>query len=60
MIQLKLDEGEVKLLSELVDKCLADLREEIHRTENHDYKEMLNQRKAIVIKLQEALENTHK
>jgi hypothetical protein len=34
---------------------LSDLREEIHSTDNLDYKEMLKKRKEIVIKLQQAL-----
>jgi hypothetical protein len=55
MIHLNLTEEEIVLLKDLVESSLSDLREEIHSTDNLDYKEMLKKRKEIVIKLQQAL-----
>ncbi len=55
MIQLNLSEDEMLVLKDLVETCLTDLREEIHSTDNLDYKEMLKKRKEIVIKLQQAI-----
>jgi hypothetical protein len=55
MIQLNLTEEEIVLLKDLVETCLSDLREEIHSTDNLDYKEMLKKHKEIVVKLQQAL-----
>jgi hypothetical protein len=56
MIQLNLSEDEMLVLKDLVETCLADLREEIHSTDNLDYKEMLKKRREIVIKLQQEIE----
>jgi hypothetical protein len=55
MIHLNLTEEEIMLLKDLIETCLSDLREEIHSTDNLDYKEMLKKRKEIVVKLQQAL-----
>lgn len=55
MIQLNLSADEIQLLSNLVDSCLQDLREEIQATDNMGYKEMLRQRKSILVKLEASL-----
>ncbi|MHB0965031.1 MAG: hypothetical protein ACYC3P_04775 [Bellilinea sp.] len=55
MIQINLTQDEIQLLKNLLDTYLEDLRVEIHATDNMDYKEMLRSRKAILLKLMEAL-----
>lgn len=55
MIQLNLAEDEVRMLSDLVDTCINDLRDEIHATDNPEYKAMLRQRREILTKLLSAL-----
>ena len=55
MIQINLTQDEIQLLKTLLDTYLEDLRVEIHATDNMDYKEMLRSRKAILLKLMEAL-----
>ena len=55
MIQINLTQDEIQLLKNLLDIYLEDLRVEIHATDNMDYKEMLRSRKAILLKLMEAL-----
>ena len=51
MIRIDLNEREAVVLKELLDACLSDLRVEIQATENMGYKEMLKQRKEILLKL---------
>lgn len=58
MIQLNLTTDEIQLLSNLVDSCLQDLREEIQATDNMGYKEMLRQRKGILLKLEVSLKES--
>ncbi len=55
MIQLNLTADEMDLLSNLLDSCLQDLRVEIQATDNIGYKDMLKQRKGILLKLEESL-----
>lgn len=55
MIQLNLTEDERILLKDLLETCLSDLRVEIISTDSLEYKEMLKERKEILIKLQKAL-----
>ena len=55
MIQINLTQDEIQLLKSLLDTYLEDLRVEIHATDNMAYKEMLRSRKAILLKLMEAL-----
>ena len=55
MIQLNLSTDEIQLLNNLVDSCMEDLRVEIHATDNMGYKEMLRERKGILMKLEAAL-----
>jgi hypothetical protein len=55
MIQLQLMEDERLILLQLLDSCVSDLRVEIAGTDNINYKDMLKQRKEVLIKLQQAL-----
>ena len=55
MIQLQLNENERAILVELLETCISDLRVEITGTDSLDYKEMLKQRKEVLLKLQQAL-----
>ncbi|MEL7589882.1 MAG: hypothetical protein AAGU17_01115 [Anaerolineaceae bacterium] len=55
MIQLQLSEDERLILLQLLDSCVSDLRVEIAGTDNINYKDMLKQRKEVLIKLQQAL-----
>lgn len=54
---LHLDEEEKKILLELLDTCISDLRQEIAGTDNINYKDMLKQRKQVLIKLFQALQS---
>ncbi len=51
MIHFNITQEEQNLLVELMDSCLADLREEIGRTDDHIYKKMLKDREALLTKL---------
>jgi hypothetical protein len=55
MIQLNLSAEEIALLKGILDSCLEDLRVEIHATDNMAYKDMLKERKDILLKLMNAL-----
>lgn len=56
MFNLHLDEQEKGILVDLLETCINDLHEEISRTESLDYKTMLKGRKAVLVKLFEALQ----
>ena len=56
MIHLQLDEQERVVLLHLLETCISDLRMEIAGTDNIDYKIMLKERKAVLMKLQEAFQ----
>lgn len=58
MIQLNLTTDEIDLLSNLLDSCLQDLRVEIQATDNMGYKDMLKQRKGILLKLEASLKES--
>ena len=55
MIQLHLEEEERMILLQLLDTCISDLRVEITDTDNINYKDMLKERKQVLIKLQQSL-----
>lgn len=55
MIHLELDEEETALLQQTLEDCLSDLRVEISDTHSLDYKAMLKTKKALLIKIQDAL-----
>ncbi len=51
MIQLNLTPEEENTLIELVDTCLADLRVEIGKTDDWTYRQMLQDREAVLLRL---------
>jgi hypothetical protein len=51
MMQLELSESEASLLKEIVEKHLADLGAEIHRTDSLEFKEMLKAREQAATQL---------
>ena len=55
MINLEINDEECSILRNLLDICLSDLRTEIIRTDNINYKMMLKKRKAVLKKLQNSL-----
>ena len=57
MFNIEFDEEELQVLVDMIDTCIADLRAEIHATDNRDYKEMLKKRRQVVEKLKQSLEN---
>jgi hypothetical protein len=54
-MELVLSEQEARVLSELLENALPDLREEVYKTESYDLREQLKQREAIVRSLLERL-----
>ena len=54
---LHLAEEAKKILLDLLDTCISDLRQEIAGTDNINYKDMLKQRKQVLIKLFQALQS---
>ena len=55
MLQLQLNEEERLTLQHLLDSCLSDLRMEISHTDNINFKEMLRNRKNVLIKIKDAV-----
>lgn len=55
MVQLELTEDDRLILLQVLESCISDLRVEIAGTDNFNYKDMLKQRKEILIKLERAL-----
>jgi hypothetical protein len=55
MFQLELNPEEQKILTEILDVCLSDLRMEIADTDSQDYRGILKERKAVLIKTLAAL-----
>lgn len=55
-MQITLDEYENRILKESIQDTLANIREEVYRTENFDYKEQLKRRKAALEAVLERLE----
>jgi hypothetical protein len=47
-MQITLDEYEHKVLRESIEDTLANLREEVYKTEDFDYKEQLKRRKTAL------------
>ena len=50
-MQLDLNQEERKVLSEILNETLPNLREEVYKTENYDYREQLEQRESVVREL---------
>jgi len=55
MLNINLNEEELSILYQLLESCISDLRVEIVRTENIQYKRMLKQRKEVLEKLHASL-----
>ena len=55
MIELDLDDEERAILKTVLESYLSDLRMEIADTDRQDFREMLKERKAVLIKVQKAL-----
>lgn len=51
MLQISLNEEELVTLRDLLSCCLAELRIEIHHTDDMDYKDMLKNRKHVLEKI---------
>ena len=51
MFQLVLNDEEQRVLSEILESELADLRVEVSETGSHDYKETLKHREEIIEKI---------
>jgi hypothetical protein len=50
MIHLDFSTDEVKILASVLESYLSELRMEIADTDNHDFREMLKERKAVLEK----------
>ena len=55
MVQLEITEYERQILLQVLESCISDLRVEIAGTDNINFKDMLKQRKEIMLKLHRAL-----
>ena len=51
MLQITLDEEELLILKDLLQCCLSELRVEIHHTDDMDFKDMLKNRKNVLMKI---------
>ncbi|MGD8592473.1 MAG: hypothetical protein PVF82_06540 [Gammaproteobacteria bacterium] len=56
MIHLDLDEQEREILDETLQSYLSDLNYEIADTDDHDYREKLKGRRAVLEKIKDAIE----
>lgn len=56
-MQLTLTNDEAKTLAELLDALLPDLREEVYKTENFDFREDLKRREALAKSLLDRLKS---
>jgi hypothetical protein len=55
MLQLDLNPEEKEILISILDSCLSDLRMEISDTDSQDYRDVLKQRKEVLLKTLGAL-----
>jgi hypothetical protein len=55
MIQLNLTQNDIRILTQLLENCITDLRSEIRASDNYAYKRMLKERKVILSKLYDSL-----
>jgi hypothetical protein len=56
MIQLMITEEEQKLLIELLENDISDLRMEIAKTDRQEYRNMLKNRESLMKNIQQELE----
>ncbi len=54
-MQIDLTGDELRLLAEVLDDAYSDLREEIYKTEDHDFKRQLKEREDLIKSLIEKL-----
>jgi len=57
MVYIQLNEEERTMLLQLLDTCVSDLRQEIADTDNYNFKNMLKQRREVLLKLTQALQS---
>ncbi len=55
MIELDLNEEEVQTLKEVLESYLSDLRMEIADTDSYDFRKMLKERKALLMRVVKTL-----
>jgi hypothetical protein len=55
MCQYEFTTEEVVLMRDMLDACLRELRDEIRHTDSRAYRELLKQREALMLKLNEHL-----
>ncbi len=55
MIKLELTLDDLKLLEELLDTAISDIRQEIMQTDNREYRKMLQGRESDLKKIHQAL-----
>ncbi len=55
MLELDLDANEKSILKTVLESYLSDLRMEIADTDRMEFRDMLKERKAVLIKVLEAL-----
>ncbi|MBE0688027.1 MAG: hypothetical protein IH585_18690 [Anaerolineaceae bacterium] len=55
MLQITFTEEEKLTLRDLLQCCLSELRVEIHHTDDMDFKDMLKNRKKVLVKILEEL-----
>ena len=54
-LQLELTQEEKKIFVDILDTCLSDLRMEIGHTDRQDFKEILQHRKKVLLKVLDKL-----
>jgi hypothetical protein len=54
-MQLDIGADEARVLAEILEKALGDLREEVYKAEVADYKVLLKQREAVIARILERL-----
>ncbi len=54
---INLSADEINILTQLLENCISDLREEISKTDNIGYKQMLKERRDVLTKLLNILVN---
>jgi hypothetical protein len=55
MFQLELNPTEKEILVSILEVCLSDLRMEIADTDSQDYRDVLKERKGVIVKTLSAL-----
>jgi hypothetical protein len=56
MLQIQLSTEEARLLREILESYLGDLREEVHHTDSFEYREALKHEEATLKKLLQQLQ----